>query len=222
MHSHVDPQLTAVRVRRSRLRLVVMLVVGVASALLAGLWLMPGVAVTIGWAAACIVYLAWVWLVVGRFDADRTRRWATHEDPSRTTSELLLVVACLGSLFAVGVVLVQATATQGVARDLLAGLAVISIALSWFLVHTLFTLRYAVLYYSGPTVGGIDFNQVEPPRYADFAYVAFGLGMTFQIADTDIGSSAIRVVVVRHMLLSYLFGSVILASTVNLVAGLGS
>ncbi|WP_083396253.1 DUF1345 domain-containing protein [Frigoribacterium sp. MCBA15_019] len=221
MSPRVDAEATAVRMRRSRLRFVVMAVVGVAGAAGTWPWVLPSVALAIGWAAACVVYLAWVWLAVGRLDADDTRRWATREDPSRPAGDLLLVIASVASLLAVGVVLVRATSMGGAVEDLLAGLAVVSIALSWFLVHTLFTLRYAVLYYSGDEVGGISFNQPEPPRYADFAYVAFGLGMTFQIADTDIGSSVIRAVVLRHMLLSYLFGSVILASTVNLIAGLG-
>jgi uncharacterized membrane protein len=221
MSPRVDAEATAVRVRRSRLRFVVMAVVGVAGAAGTWPWVLPSVALAIGWAGACVVYLAWVWLTVGPLDADDTRRWATREDPSRPAGDLLLVIASVASLLAVGVVLVRATSVGGAGEDLLAGLAVVSIALSWFLVHTLFTLRYAVLFYSGDEVGGISFNQPEPPRYADFAYVAFGLGMTFQIADTDIGSSVIRAVVLRHMLLSYLFGSVILASTVNLIAGLG-
>jgi uncharacterized membrane protein len=80
-------------------------------------------------------------------------------------------------------------------------------------------LRYAVLYYSG-TVGGIDFNQDELPRFMDFAYVAFTIGMTYQVSDTTLRSSQIRLAVLRHGLQSFIFGSLILATTVNLVAGL--
>jgi uncharacterized membrane protein len=68
----------------------------------------------------------------------------------------------------------------------------------------------------------VDFNQKERPQYSDFAYLSFTLGMTYQVSDTDISNKAIRATVLRHTLLSFVFGAVILATTVNLVAGLGS
>jgi uncharacterized membrane protein len=101
----------------------------------------------------------------------------------------------------------------------LAALALATVALSWLLVHTLFTLRYASLYYADDD-GGVDFNQVEPPRYADFAYLSFTLGMTFQVSDTSLTSSVMRAAALRHALMSFLFGSIILATLINLVAGL--
>jgi uncharacterized membrane protein len=85
--------------------------------------------------------------------------------------------------------------------------------------HTVYTLRYARLYYSDP-VGGIDFNSDDRPSYFDFAYVAFGIGMAFQVADTNIQTTRIRRVVLRHALLSFVFATLIVAVTVNLVAGL--
>jgi uncharacterized membrane protein len=90
---------------------------------------------------------------------------------------------------------------------------------SWAVLHTIFVLRYARLYYSEP-VGGIDFKQESDPTYRDFAYVGFTVGMTFQVSDTDIGKSTIRTAVLRHALLSFIFGAVILAITINLLAGL--
>jgi uncharacterized membrane protein len=80
-------------------------------------------------------------------------------------------------------------------------------------------LRYAQLYYTRPQ-GGVNFNQETPPRYLDFAYPAFTIGMTFQVSDTDLEKPEIRVAALRHGLLSYLFGAVILAATINLIAGL--
>jgi uncharacterized membrane protein len=88
-------------------------------------------------------------------------------------------------------------------------------------VHTVFTLRYANLYYSGKA-GGIDFNQPDLPTYTDFAYLAFTIGMTFQVSDTSLRSGIIRRTALRHALLSYLFGTGILATTINLVASLSS
>jgi uncharacterized membrane protein len=77
----------------------------------------------------------------------------------------------------------------------------------------------ARLYYSHPA-GGIDFNQQAPPRFSDFAYLAFTVGMTFQVSDTDLQTPTVRAAVLRQALLSYLLGAVILATTINLVAGL--
>jgi uncharacterized membrane protein len=98
---------------------------------------------------------------------------------------------------------------------------VLSVAASWFTVHTVFMLRYALLYYAAPE-GGIDFKMAERPSYRDFAYVSLTLGMTFQVSDTDLHSTQMRATALRHALLSYLFGAVILAVAINLVAGLGT
>jgi uncharacterized membrane protein len=117
---------------------------------------------------------------------------------------------------------VLASSAQGTAKAALAGLAILSVALSWLMLHTLFTLRYALLYYQDKPEGGVDFNQQEPPRYSDFAYLGFTLGMTFQVSDTDLQTTTIRATALRHALLSYLFGAIILATTINLIAGLGS
>ena len=71
--------------------------------------------------------------------------------------------------------------------------------------------------------GGINFHDPNPPRFRDFAYLAYTVGMTFQVSDTEIClSSALRATVLRHALLSYLLGAVVLAVTINLIAGLGS
>ena len=209
------------RTSGSRARLLVMLLVGVVVAVAVavfGKWVFAPVA---GWAAAAAVFNAWVWLAIGHMNATQTATHATREDPSRASTETLVLWATVISLAAVGLVLGEASSAKGAAAGLLAGGAIISVALSWLLIHTLFTLRYALLYYDGPD-GGIDFNQDDPPRYTDFAYLAFTLGMTFQVSDTDLKTHPIRAAALRHALLSYLFGAVILATTINLVAGLSS
>jgi uncharacterized membrane protein len=90
---------------------------------------------------------------------------------------------------------------------------------SWTLVHTVFTLKYARLYYSGQ-VGGIDFNQDDAPQYSDFAYLAFTIGMTFQVSDTNIESKQIRRTALRRAWFSFPLGAVIIAASINLVSGL--
>jgi uncharacterized membrane protein len=204
--------------RHARVRFAVMGAVGLT---VAGTSLLLGyvqVAAIAGWAAACVVYLIWIWATIGTMDARETEEHAFREDPTRTVSDVLLILASLASVLVVIYVLVLSNGSAGVERDILSGIAVLSVVLSWCLVHTLYTLRYAVVYYSG-TRGGVSFNQDELPRYADFAYLAFTLGMTFQVSDTNLTSSEIRMTALRHALLSYLFGSVILASLVNLLAG---
>lgn len=206
-------------IHRSGSRLIAMVVVGVVFGVLAGSLVSWSFAPVFGWGAASLVYTVWVWLAVSRMDSESTASHAVREDPSRTASDLLVLAASLASLGAVALVLVEARNAQGARQVVLAVLAVASVVLSWLLVHTLFTLRYASLYYRDGA-GGIDFNQKELPRYGDFAYLAFSVGMTFQVSDTDLQNHAIRSVVLRHSLLSYLFSSVILATTINLVLGL--
>jgi uncharacterized membrane protein len=67
----------------------------------------------------------------------------------------------------------------------------------------------------------VDFNEDDAPDYRDFAYLAFTIGMTFQVSDTTLQTSEIRRTALRHALLSYVFGAVVIATTINLVAGLG-
>jgi uncharacterized membrane protein len=93
------------------------------------------------------------------------------------------------------------------------------VVVSWGVVHTVYALKYARLYYAGQD-GGIDFHGDHPPTYQDFAYLAFTVGMTFQVSDTEINARVIRATVLRQALLAYLFGAVILAATINLLAGL--
>ncbi|MBV8982235.1 MAG: DUF1345 domain-containing protein, partial [Acidimicrobiia bacterium] len=89
---------------------------------------------------------------------------------------------------------------------------------SWAVVHTVFTLRYASLYYANG--GGIDFNEDDKPNYRDFAYLALTIGMTYQVSDTDLQTKPIRHTAIRHALLSYVFGAVVVAMVINVVASL--
>ncbi|CAN5150285.1 hypothetical protein BH09ACT1_BH09ACT1_18600 [soil metagenome] len=202
-----------------------MIVVAVIAALVtgaAGAW---AYAPTVGWCFASLLYSVTVWLRIRRLDAAQTKARASREDPSRGLADLLIILLSIASLFAVVFVLVHAAHSTGVMKGLLAGLALLSVALSWVLLHTLYTLRYAKEFYThGPDggSGGVDFNQKTDPQYTDFAYLAFTLGMTYQVSDTSITSHAIRSTALRHSLLSFVFGAVILASTINLVVQLST
>ncbi len=206
--------------RRRRTRLGISAAIGaVAAALVAafGNWVL---APAIGWDATALVFTATVWLGIWPQSARTTARRATREDPSRAASDVLTLCASVASLAAVGIVLVRAHNAHGADRAMLAALGLLSVAVSWLTVHTIFTLRYAQLYYAEP-VGGVDFNSDEWPSYRDFAYLALTVGMTYQVSDTNLKSTEVRSTALRHGLLSYLFGSVILAAAINLIAGLG-
>jgi uncharacterized membrane protein len=179
----------------------------------------PQFAVLVGWDVAAVAYVVQVWPRLATMDPQQTSRFAVRADPTRATSDLMLLAAAVASLVAVGVLLVSAAKTKGGAQDVRVALALVSVVVSWSVVHTVYALRYAALYYTGPD-GGVSFNEDEPPDYRDFVYLSLTIGMTFQVSDTDIQSKAIRRTAVRHALLSYLFGTGVVATTVNLVASL--
>ena len=173
----------------------------------------------IGWDILALLYCGWVWTAVWRLDAESTASHATREDPSRDLTDLVMLGASIASLVAVGAVLFRAGSANGALKYMEAGLAFASVFVSWTLVHTVFTLRYARLYYSGEP-GGIDFNQADPPEYGEFAYLAFTIGMTFQVSDTNIKTKQIRRTALRHALMSFPLVAVIIATAINLVSGL--
>jgi uncharacterized membrane protein len=180
---------------------------------------MPAAAILIGWDVAMATYLIWTYSSVRRLDPEATARLAKREDPSMATSEVLLLAAGVTMLAAVGFALVRAGEAAGGVKAYLITLGLLSVVLSWTLVHAVFGLRYARAYYSDPP-GGIEFNESEPPTYTDFAYFAFTVGMTFQVSDTNITAKAIRRTTLHHALLSYLFGAVLLGLMINVVAAL--
>jgi uncharacterized membrane protein len=170
--------------------------------------------VPFGWSVAAAVYVGWTWATIWPMDADATASHAVREDSGRAVTDLILVTAAVASLGAVALLLLSGNAGN---RDVQASLSVASVALAWAAVHTVFAERYARLYYTGAD-GGVDFDG--RPQYSDFAYLAFTIGMTFQVSDTEVRSKEIRATVLRHALLSYLLGVVVIAATINLVASL--
>jgi uncharacterized membrane protein len=200
-------------------RILIAVVLGIAVAVVMGNTVGWRFAI-VGWVVTAGVFVVWTRLLLGGMDADQTREYVTREDPTRWVADAVIVTASVASLGGVGYV-VAAGSRSGAGAVAAAVVGILTVAASWFAVHTLFTVHYARLYYSDEP-GGINFHDPEPPRFRDFAYVAFTVGMTFQVSDTEIGLASIRATVLRHALLSYLLGAVVLAVTVNLIAGLGS
>jgi uncharacterized membrane protein len=207
-----------VRLVLARTRALVAFASGLAALVVATVFTPWQAAVMIGWSVLSAVVVVWTLVAVWSLDGDATAALATREDESRAVGDVLLTSAAVASLVSIGFALVKAAQSKGTPEAMLTVLAILTVILSWAMVHVIFTLRYAHLYYSAG--GGINFHCDAEPDYHDFAYVAFTIGMTFQVSDTDLSAKSIRRTALRHALLSYLFGVVVIAMAINGVAGL--
>jgi uncharacterized membrane protein len=181
-----------------------------------------GLALTGGWNAAALTFALTTWPLILGADSSRAQQLAAREDDTETSARALLVAASVASLLGAGYALHLAGQHSGTPRLLLAGVAVLTVVLSWTVINTVYTLRYADQHYRSRP-GGIAFGTEdgrEQPSYRDFAYVAFTIGMTYQVSDTTLRDPRIRRTVLAHALLSYVFGVVIVAGSVNLISGL--
>jgi uncharacterized membrane protein len=175
------------------------------------------VAVTGSWGVAALVTVLAVWIRIWPMDAEQSKANARAEDVARPLADVIILVASVASLGAIGYTLHRAGSAHGSDKVLLIALAITVVSLSWATVHTLYLVRYGDLYYSDP-IGGIDFGKDGPPDYHDFAYLAFTIGMTFQVSDTDLSLKKMRRTALRHALLSFVFVAVIGALAINSVA----
>jgi uncharacterized membrane protein len=205
------------------------LVPGVIAGVVVALSVRGGLGPLAGYDAAALFYVGRVWHHVWPLDADQTAAVAAREDPTRSAADVILLVAAVTSLGAVAAAITWGHTVHGSAQDVAIGLGTGSVVVSWLLVHTVFALKYARLYYRHADIdgvrageGGVKFDDDVRPPYSDFGYLAFTIGMTFQVSDTDFQTSEFRRLALRHALLSYLFGAVILGASINLVAGLAT
>jgi uncharacterized membrane protein len=175
----------------------------------------------VGWCVAASAALAWVWLIGWHQDADQTERLAEEESRSRST-DLWAVLAAVASLGVVAVALQRSGGKDPVSVATVL-LSVVSVILAWALVNTVFALKYARLYYfDEPDRRGFDFGMDTQPAYSDFAYLAFSTGMSYGPPEVRPDRRETRKVVLGHALLSYLFGTGLIAVAVSLVTNLGS
>lgn len=201
-------------------RSLIALAVGSCVWLLSAQWVSWQTRLLLGWLAYAGTVLGLIWLIIGWADARQT---AQREDESRPTIFLFTVGAALLSLLVVVVLLGSLeglSASETSHHIILSGLTVIS---SWLLMHSVFTLHYARLYYDPdetPRIGGLDFPGGESPDYLDFAYYAFVVGMTFQVSDVAITAKSIRRLTLLHGALSFGFNTLIIALTINTISSL--
>ena len=172
----------------------------------------PLVGVLAGIAGAAAIFVVAGWVVLWPLDATATRESVQREDLRPVAEEIAIVLATLAGLVGIIVLVLGGERTA-------AAIAPAAAFTVWGALHLMYATRYAHLYY-GAATGGIDFNSDDPPSYRDFLYFSYNLGMTYQVSDTSVSSSLVRAIVLRHCLLSYVFGTVVLATTINLVTGI--
>lgn len=226
-----------------RLRVLVAIAAGLASGIAMSTREDLATSTVAGWGLFALVNVVWGLLIIWPMNAEKTRAHAVAEDPGRNLTDSISVAGSLVSLVAVTLVIADSQASHDPKHEYaLAGIAVLSVATSWALIQFNYVLRYARVYYAPETgetdaadatdatggpdtagaAGGIIFNQKELPEYTDFIYFAIGLGMTYQVADTNVTNNKIRRIVIGHTVLAFLFATVILATIVNLVTSIGS
>ncbi len=190
--------------------------VGVIVAVMTGYLLEWPLAPLAGWDVFVVALTLQIFADFARDTPDGTAKMARQDALNHSVLDTIVLVTSVASL---GAVISLITGKNAGVAHIIFGL--VSIMLSWVAVQVLFTLRYATLYYKEDE-GGIDFNNkvFRRPRFSDFAYLAFTVGMTYQVSDTVITDYRIRRAVLTHALISFVFGVVIIASTINFMVGL--
>lgn len=179
---------------------------------------------TAAWDAFSLSALLLTWAIIPAADAAHIRLVANREDPGRRLTFVFMLLTAVASLLAVVLLLSSSKEVDHATRITHVGLAVAAVLLAWLLVHTVFALRYAHLYYDdspGREPGGLEFPGGEKqPDYFDFAYYSFVIGMTAQTADIGITGRLMRRLTLLHGLLAFTFNTAIVALSINGLAGL--
>ncbi len=171
--------------------------------------------ISTGIAIGATTFVVLGWIVLWPMTAEETKANARRENFQPLAEEVSVVASALGGLLGI-VVMVELGHSR--AGQVAAAIGLGGVFMTWASLHLVYAARYAFPWYEHPN-GGIDFHSDDPPAYRDFIYFGYNLGMTYQVSDNDVSDTRIRGVIVRHTLLSYVFGTVILATTINLVAG---
>lgn len=177
-----------------------------------------------GWSVGVIVYLALAWRLCVVFDAKRTRQRAQAQDEPSVVLFMVLLLATVACVAAIAVLIQHSRDLTGMQRGLHLGLSVIALGSSWLFIQTVFTFRYAHRYYqeeklNEPDGPGLQFPGGLDPDYFDFLYYAHVVGMTSQVSDVQVTSREMRRLTLVHGVLSFGFNMLIVALSINLVAG---
>ena len=179
----------------------------------------------LAWCVGLAVYLGLAWWLCASFDASRTRERAQAQDEPSMVLFLVLLLATIACVVAIAVLIQQSRDLSGLQRALYIGLSVVALAASWLFIQTIFTFHYAHRYYQEekekePDGPGLVFPGGQDPDYFDFLYYAHVVGMTSQVSDVQVTSREMRRLTLLHGLLSFGFNLLIVALSINVVAGL--
>ena len=186
---------------------------GALVALVSPHWLPWPLRAVAGWIAAAVIMLGTSWHILLHSDARTTELRAGDEDPGRVATFVIAVVSSLFSVLAATMVL-RLTRDES-SGGFWVGLALVSVALSWFVTHTEYAFRYAHLYYARGGGGGLTFPDTAKPCDMDFAYYSLTIGMCFQVSDVMVTAANLRRLTLGHSLVSFLFNTTILALSLN-------
>jgi uncharacterized membrane protein len=178
----------------------------------------------LGWCVGIVVYLLLAWWLCVRFDAKRTRARAQAQDEPSGVLFLLMLLATLTGVAAIFILMQQSRSLSGTERALHIALSMAALAASWLFIQTVFAFRYAHRYYQEeklkePDGPGLRFPGGLDPDYFDFLYYAHVVGMTSQVSDVQVTSREMRRLTLVHGVLSFGFNMLILALSINVVAG---
>lgn len=182
----------------------------------------------VSWIAFAATTLFITWSTILIFHPKEISHVANEQDTTRLVMFLFVVAAAFISLFAIVLLLQSAPTEKGISKHIV--LSGASVFFSWTLIHTVFTIRYAHLFYTYPTReeqaagedhhGGLEFPGTPHPDFLDFAYFSFVLGMTFQVADVNITARNMRRLALLHGFLAFVYNTIIVALSINIISGL--
>jgi uncharacterized membrane protein len=204
-------------------KIIICIVLAIAAYLVADIKNNPLTRLMIGWNTFSLCMIIMTWITFKITTPDEIRRQAELQDTSRVVIFVIVLISAFASFFAV-LLLVISEKKETEAFDIPVAMA--GMFFSWFLVHTIFAMRYAHIYYGDhetqPAIhaGGLIFPEEDNPDYIDFAYFSFVLGMTFQVSDIQVTSKELRKMALLHGILSFGFNTIIVALTINVIAGL--
>jgi uncharacterized membrane protein len=175
---------------------------------------------------AAMVFLGAVWVMMARATTEDMRRRSQIEDEGRYVVLALSAATAVAILLAIASELHDIRNQPPAATGLPVTLAAVTILLAWFFMNTIFALHYAHFFYgdsdaaAGAEARGLTFPGRTEPDYWDFLYFSFVIGMTFQVSDVQIKNHRLRRIALAHGVLAFFFNVVVLALTINIIAGL--
>jgi len=182
----------------------------------------------LAWDVTCLVFIVLAWPQMAGQTRVQIRATAAEQDEGRHFILALVIVVTAASLVAIGAELSLAKGDHGAEKAVRVALVVLTVAASWAMMQLIFALHYAHAYYSSARriddeeaiAGGLNFPGGEDPDYWDFVHFSVVIGVACQTADIAFTSKTLRRVGSLHGVAAFAFNTVVVALSINLIAGL--